>query len=84
MYAEDLVVDDDRQRQEVEHVCEIVPHVCVAVLSGTLGVEAVRLGNASRLVIATDEVNSVWVAQLQADQERDCFDREKTAINIIA
>lgn len=82
--AKDLVVDDDRQRQEVEHVGEVVPNVCIAVLPRTLGVETVRLGNASRLVVATDKVDSVWIAQLQADQKRDCFDREETAVNIIA
>lgn len=62
MYAEDLVIYNDRQCQEVEHVGEIVPDIRVAVLSRALGVEAVRLGDAARLVIATDEVDSVWVA----------------------
>lgn len=69
MYAEDLIVDDNRQRQEVKHVGEIVPHIRIAVLSRALGVEAVRLGDTARLVVATNEVDSVWVAQLQADQK---------------
>ena len=62
MYAEDLVVDDNRQRQKVKHVGEIVPHIRIAVLSGALGVEAVRLSHTARLVVATNEVDSVWVA----------------------
>lgn len=33
MYAKDLVIDDDAERQEVEHVGEIVPYVCIAILS---------------------------------------------------
>lgn len=69
MYAEDLIVDDNRQRQKVEHVGEIVPHIRIAVLSRALSVEAVRLGDTARLVVATNEVDSVWVAQLQADQK---------------
>lgn len=62
MYTEDLIVDDNRQRQKVEHVGEIVPDIRIAVLSGALGVEAVRLGDTARLVVATNEVDSVWVA----------------------
>ncbi len=46
-----------------------MPHVGVAVLSGALGVKAVRLGNAAGFVVATNEVDSVWVAQLQTDQK---------------
>ena len=33
MHAKDLVVDDDRERQEIEHVGEVVPDVGVAVLA---------------------------------------------------
>ena len=62
MYTEYLVVDDDAQSEEVEHVGEVVPYVGVAVLSGTLGVEAVGLGDAARLVVAADEVNSLGVS----------------------
>jgi len=31
MYAEDLVIDDNAQRQEVEHVGEVVPDIRIAV-----------------------------------------------------
>lgn len=41
MHAKNLVVDDYTQRQEVEHVREMVPHVGIAVFSGALCVEAV-------------------------------------------
>ena len=41
MHAKDLVIDDHTQRQEVEHVCEVVPHVGIAVLPGALGIKAV-------------------------------------------
>lgn len=33
VYAEDLVVDDDAQRQKVKHVCEIMPYVGIAVFA---------------------------------------------------
>lgn len=41
--AEDAVVDDDRQRQKVEHVGEVGPNGSRAVLALALGVESVRL-----------------------------------------
>lgn len=33
VYAEDLVIDDDAQRQKVKHVCEIMPHIGIAVFA---------------------------------------------------
>ena len=41
MYAEDLVIDDDGERQEVEHVGKIVPYIGIAVLARTFRVKAV-------------------------------------------
>lgn len=58
MNAEDLVVDDDRQREKVEHVREIMPYVRVAVFARTLGVEAVRLCDASRFVVTANEMDA--------------------------
>lgn len=54
MDAKDLIVDHYRQREEVEHVGEVVPHICVAVFPCALGVEAVGLGHAAGLVVAAD------------------------------
>lgn len=84
VHAEDLVVDDDRQRQEVEHVGEVVPHVGVAVLARALGVEAVRLRHAARLVVAADQVHAVRVAQLEAYEERDGLNAEEAAVDVVA
>ena len=46
-----------------------MPNVRVAIFSGALGIEAVRLGDTTRLVVTADEMDSVWVAELQADQK---------------
>ena len=48
MDAEDVVVDHDGEREEVEHVREVCPHVRGAVLAHALGVEPVRLGGNQR------------------------------------
>ena len=62
MHAEDLVVDHDAQGEEVEHVGKIVPDVGIAVFSGTLGVEPVRLGHAAGFMVSTDEMDALGVS----------------------
>lgn len=41
MHAEDLVVDDNTQGEEVEHVGKIMPDIGIAVFPRTFGVESV-------------------------------------------
>jgi hypothetical protein len=47
VYAEYLVIYHHTQGEEVEHVCEVVPDVGVAIFPSALRVEPVRLCNAS-------------------------------------
>lgn len=54
MHAEDLVIDHDGEREVVEHIGEIVPDGCVAVLPATLCVEAVGLGNAAGFMVPSN------------------------------
>lgn len=84
MHAEDLIVDDDTEGEEVEHVCEVVPDVGIAVFAGALGVEAVGLGDATGFVVSADEVDSGRVAKFKADKERDCFHAEEAAVDVVA
>lgn len=62
MYAEYVVIYDDGECEEVEHVREVVPDVGIAVFAATFGVEAVRLGDAARLMVAADECDTVRVS----------------------
>ena len=84
MNAENLVVDDTREREVVEHVGEVVPHGSVAIFSAAFRVEAIRLRDAAGFVIATDQMDALGIAEFQADEERDGFDGEETAVNIVA
>lgn len=34
-------------------------------------------------MVAADEVDSMWVAELEADKEGNCFDRKEPPIDII-
>jgi len=82
--AEDLVVDDAGEGEVVEHVGEVVPNSSVAVLAAAFRVEAVGLGDSSRLVVAADEVDAMRVAEFETDQQRDGFDTEEAAIDVVA
>ena len=82
--AEDLVVDDAGEGEVVEHVGEVVPDSSVAVLAAAFCVETVGLSNTSRLVVAADEVDAVRIAEFETDQQRDGFDTEEAAINVVA
>ncbi len=84
MDAEDLVIDDHAQGQEIEHVSEVMPDISIAVLPGAFGIEAIRLGYAARLMVAADQMYSVGVSKFQADKERNRFDAKHAAVDVIA
>jgi len=84
MYAENLVVDHDAQRQVIEHIGEIVPNISIAVLPSALSVKAVGLGYTPRFVVAADEVYSVRVSEFQADKKGYGLDTKETAIHVVA
>lgn len=82
--AEDLVVDDAGEGEVVEHIGEVVPNSSITVLAAALCVETVGLGNSSRLVVPADEVDAVRIAEFETNQQRDGFDTEEAAINVVA
>jgi len=82
--TEDLVVDEGRQRQEVEQVCEVLPHVGVAVLAQALIVEAVNLRDLARLVVAAQDSDAAGIADLERDQQSHGLDGEVAAVNVVA
>ena len=84
MHAEDFVVDHHAQREEIKHVGEVMPDIGIAVLAITFCIETVRLGDTARFVITSDEMNPLWVPQLEADEKGDCLDGEKATIYVVA
>ena len=82
--TEDTIVDDTGEREIVEHVGEMVPHGCVAVLSTALGIEAVGLRDASRFVVASDQVDPVGVSQFETNEQGYSLYTKKTTIDVVA
>ena len=81
--AEDGVVDDSRQRQVVEQLGELLPNVRVSILAQAFVVEAVHLGDLARLVVASQDRDSVPVADLERDKQSDSLDTIIAAVDII-
>jgi hypothetical protein len=79
-----LVVDQRRQGKIVEQVGEKLPHVGVSVLSQTLVVEAVNLGDLPRFVVAPENGHTVTVAEFERDEQGHRLDRVVPSIDIVA
>ena len=82
--AEDLVVDEGGERQVVEEVGEVLPDVCVAVLTEALVVKAVDLGDLARLVVSTEDGDTLWVADLEGNEEGNSLDGVVATVDIVA
>lgn len=71
MEAKDFILNDCRQRQEIEQICVIFPNICIAVFAQTLIVEAVDLRNLPGLVIAPENCDSFLKPDLECHQQGD-------------
>lgn len=65
MDTKDPIVNDGRETQVVKDLTAVSPNIGRAKLLKALVVESVHFGDLSRLVVASDECNSVWVSDLQ-------------------
>ena len=54
MNTENLVINDNTQSEEIEHVGKVMPDIGVTVFSGALGIEAIRLGDTTGLVVPSN------------------------------
>ncbi len=84
MKAEDLVIDESGEWEVVEEVGEVLPYVCVAVLAQTLVVESVDLGNLTRLMVSSEDGDTLWVADLKCDEESDGLNGVVPTVDVVA
>ena len=82
--TEDLVFNEGSEGEVVEEVGEVFPHVRIAVFAKALVVEVVDLGDLTGFVVATEDGNTLRVANLQAHQQGHCLDGIVTTIDVIA
>ena len=81
--AEDLVLDESGQGEKVKEVCEVLPHVGIAIFPKTLIVETVDLGDLSRFVVSSEDSDALGVSDFESDEKSDGFDRVVATVDII-
>lgn len=84
MQAEYLSINEGGERQIVEQVGEILPHIRIPVFSQTFVVESVNLRDLSRLVISTEDGDSFAIANLESDEECYSLNRVVSTIDVVA
>ena len=84
METEDLIVDERGEREKVEEIGKELPHIGIPIFAETLIVEAVDLRDLTRLVVAAEDGDPAWVADLERDQESNGLDGVIAAIDVIA
>ena len=84
MQAENLVLDNCRQRKQIEQVGIILPHISVAVLAKALVIEAVDLRDLTRLMVSSQYSDAVLEANLERNEQRDGLDGVIATINVVA
>lgn len=80
----DLIFDEGSEWKVVEEISEESPHIGVPVLPQTFIVEAIYLRDLPRFVIATENGDTVPVAELQRDQKGDGFDGVVSSIDVVS
>ena len=81
--AEDLVLDQGGQGEEVKEVGEVLPHVGIAVLSKTFVVKPINLGDLSGLVVSTENCDALGVSDLEGNKQSHGLYRVVTTIDVI-
>ena len=84
MDAENFVVDDGGKGQVVEDFGAVAPDVDRAVFAEALVVESVDLSDLTRLVIASDQGDTLRVTNFQGEQKKERLDRIVATIDEIA
>ena len=68
MKAENVSFNDSGQWQVIEKTCEVLPNIGITVLSETLIIESIDLGDLLTLMISSEDGDSAWVPNLEGDQ----------------
>lgn len=69
MYTQDSPIYNSGQREIIEDFTTVPPHIRRAILSLTLVVKSVHLGDLSGLVVPSNESYTIRIADLEGQKE---------------
>ena len=84
MHTEYPSVHHSSKTEIVKDIAAISPDIHAAIFSLALVIETVHLGDLSRLVVAADQGDPVWIANLEKQEEQKRLNRIETSIYEIA
>ena len=76
--------DERAQGEVVEDFAAVTPDVRAAVFADAFVIEAVHGRDLPRLMVSSYKCDSVWVANFEAEEEEEGFERVKAPVNEVA
>lgn len=83
METEDLVLNECGKGEIVKEVGEVFPNVGVAVFAQALVVKSIHLRDLTGLVIASENSDTLRVANFKGNQKRNSFHGVVTAVDVV-
>jgi hypothetical protein len=81
--AEDLVLDQGGQGKEVKEVGKVLPNVGIAILSETLIVKSIDLGDLARFVVSTENCDALGVSDLEGNKQSNGLYRVVATVDVV-
>ena len=81
---DDLAINDGGEGEIVEYFCAVSPDRDTPVLPETLVIEPVHLSDLSALVVSSDQINPVGIANFQSQQQKESLDAVKAAVHKVS
>ena len=83
MEAEDLVLDHSGEGQVIEELSKLLPDVGITILAEALVVEPIYLSDLSRLVVSSEDSESVLIADFKGDKQGYGLDRVVSSVDVV-
>ncbi len=74
MEAEKLIFDNGREGQVIEEFSEAFPDIWITIFAAAFIIEAVYLRDLPWFMVSSEDGDSIFVSDLEGDQEGDGFD----------